>query len=501
MFVTLQTKTLQDFNPNIFDNVSTEIKQLFLFLVEKISLQEKQYAELSQKYEILEQENAELKQENAELKARLNQNSSNSSRSPSSDGYRKVVKINKTERVKHQGGQTGHKGATLRQVDNPDEIVKCCPTKCSCGHEFSDREAMFFQFKRQVFDIPPPKINVTEYQIFGCQCPKCGSMNKGTTPEDVNSLVQYGNMAKSLVVLLNNEFKIPIEKTKQLFKILYGCGINESTITTILESCYNKLSKTEAIIKEKIKQEAVGHVDETGIRIEKKLNWLHVFSTRLYTHLFVHSKRGKQAIESEQSIIPNFKNWLMHDCWSSYFSFTEVEHALCNAHILRELQGIIDSKENGIDSWAKKMQDFLIQLYHTSVSECLKNQLSINTEYYQICRQGLSTEPLPVKEKGKKGRIKNSKARNLLGRLIKFKKNILAFAYNEEVPFTNNLAERDLRPAKIKLKISNTFRSTKGADYYARIQGFISTARKNEKNILKELYNTFNGYNFITMSA
>jgi len=290
--------------------MSLEVKQLVLFLLDKVE-------QLSAAY-------AALQQENAELKSRLNQNSSNSSRSPSSDGYRKVVKITKSESSKHQGGQPGHKGDTLRQVDNPDEIVKCYPIKCNCGHEFSAHDMMSFHSKHQVFDIPPPKINVTEYQVFGCQCPKCGSMNKGTTPEYVNSLVQYGNMAKSLVVLLNNEFKLPVEKIRQLFKTLYGCNINGSTIMGCLESCYDKLFKTEEITKEKIKQEKVGHVDETGIRIEKKLNWLHVFSTRLYTYLFVHSKRGKQAIESEQSIIPDFKNWLMHDCWGSYFPFTQL---------------------------------------------------------------------------------------------------------------------------------------------------------------------------------
>jgi transposase len=359
---------------------------------------------------------------------------------------------------------------------------------------------MFLQTRRQVFEVPSPKIDVIEYQVFGCSCPRCGTVNRGITPEDVNSPVQYGKMAKSLAVLFNNEFNIPVSKIRQLFNTLYGCNMNESTVISILESCYNRLSQTEEIIKNKIKQEAVGHVDETGIRIEKKLNWLHVFSTQLYTYLFAHSKRGQNALESQQSIIPDFKNRLIHDCWSSYFTFTQVQHALCNAHILRELQSEIDNNEKGEDCWAKKMQDFLLQLHQADISECLKNKLSINTKYYQICRQGLAEEPPPIKGKNKRGRVKNSKARNLLRRLIKYKSNIIAFAYNENIPFTNNQAERDLRPAKIKLKISNTFRSNKGADYYARIQGFISTARKNGKNILEELYNTFNGYNFIALT-
>jgi transposase len=470
------------------ETANTEtLKQLVLFLLEKV---EQQSIELQQL--------TALQQENAELRSRLNQNSQNSSRPPSSDGYRKAAKINKEERGKGQGGQLSHKGKTLRQVDNPDEKVSCIPSKCTCGHEFSEGEAMTLQSKRQVFDIPQPKFFVTEYQVFGCKCPQCGKVSQGESPSQVNSAVQYGNMVKSLVVLMNNEYKMPMQKIGQLFKSLYGHKINESTVLTMLENCYDKLSETEALIKEKIKSSEVGHADETGIRIGKKLNWLHVLSTQLYTYLFAHPQRGKKAVESAQSIIPGFKNWLIHDCWSTYFNCKQARHALCNAHIIRELQAIIDNDKNGADCWAKKMQDFLIDLHHTDYLDRIKNQLSINSNYFAICRQGLVAEPPPVKQKKKKGKVKNSKARNLLLRLITYKKSVLAFAFNQNVPFTNNLAERDLRPAKIKLKISNTFRSNNGANYYAGIQGFISTARKNGKDILTEIYNTFIGYNFIT---
>ena len=477
------------------DNIETanieQLKQLVLFLLDKVE-------QLSNENAALKIANEELKIANEELQARLNQNSQNSSRPPSSDGYRKVAKLNKKETIKPQGGQAGHKGDTLCQVDNPDEIVSCRPSRCTCGHEFIAQEEMVLQTKRQVFEIPQPKLLVTEYQIFGCKCPACGKRNQGEAPNHVNSFVQYGNMVKSFVVLMNNEYKMPMQKIRQLFKMMYGCDLNESTVVTMLGSCYDKLSQTEEIIKKKIKDSEIGHVDETGIRIEKKLNWLHVFSTELWTYLFAHPKRGKEAIESSQSILPDFKNWLMHDCWATYFNFAQAKHVLCNAHIIRELQAVIDNNKNGADCWAKKMQDFLIDLHNTDYCERIKNQFSINRTYFEICRQGLAAEPPPIKEKGKRGKVKKSKARNLLHRLIIHKNNILAFAFNEHVPFTNNLAERDLRPAKIKLKISNVFRSKNGADYYARIQGFISTARKNGKNILEELCNTFCGYNFIT---
>jgi transposase len=490
---------MQGVDNNLIEAANPEyLKQLVLFLLEKVEQLSVEVSGLKIENAELKVENAELKIENAELKVRLNQNSQNSSRPPSSDGYGKIVKNAKKEATKLRGGQLGHKGNTQHQIDNPDQIVPCCPSRCSCGHEFIGQEELVLHSKRQVFEIPPPRLFVTEYQILGCKCPECGKINQGKTPSYVNSAVQYGNMVKALVVLLNNEYKMPIQKIGEFFKILYGYNINESTIVTMLGSCYDKLLETETIIKEKIKHSEIGHVDETGIRIEKKLNWLHVFSTQWFTYLFAHPKRGKEAIEGEQSIIPEFKNWLVHDCWNSYFNFNQAKHAICNAHIIRELQSAIENDKNETDCWAKEMQDFLIKLHNMDFSQRIQNQAELNNQYLEICEQGLAAQPPPIKQKHKRGKIKNSKARNLLLRLIKHKNSVLAFAFNQNVPFTNNLAERDLRPAKIKLKISNVFRSNNGANYYARIQGFISTTRKNSENILEQLYNTFNRYNFIT---
>jgi transposase len=384
---------------------------------------------------------------------------------------------------------------------------------------------MFFQSKRQVFELPRPEMTVTEYQIFGCKCHECGQISQDATPAGVHSAVQYNNMAKSLAVLLNNEFKLPFKKIRNLFQVLYGCPMKESTmvgercrtIVSAQNDCYDKLSETESRIKKHLQSSHVGHVDETGVRIHKKLmlrqgsttNWLHVFSSLRVTCLFVHPKRGKAAIDSVQSIVPAFKNWLVHDCWNSYFHFRDAKHALCNAHVIRELQSVIDNDKNETSYWATKMQDFLLEVHRRDFSERIKNQLFINQTYYKICRQGLAAEPPAEKSKIKRGRIKNSKARNLLHRLIKHKHRILALvaersrsiSYNENRPFTNNLAEWDIRPAKIKLKISNVFRSDKGANSYARIQSFISTARKNSKNIPTEIYNTSNEKNFITQTV
>jgi len=449
--------------------------------------------ELLERIEELERENARLRFENIELKSRLNSNSNNSSRPPSSDGYQKKPAFTKKVKGK-KGGLKGHKGHTLQQVANPDKIVKCLPGKCNCGHEFHPDEHTLIE-KRQVFDLPQPKLEVTEYQIHKAKCPICGIINRGSAPEDIKAPTQYGNGVKSYVVMLNVHYKLPYKKIQLLFKDLFGYPINESTIFSASENCYNNLEDTENIIKTKVSLNDVVHADETGLRIEGKLQWLHTATTSLFTYLFVHKNRGKEALESESSILGKLNNWLVHDSWSSYFSFKNYKHAMCGAHILRELQGLIDT---GQSKWAKTFKIFLISVYEMPFDERIKRKQQIHNRFRKICNIGEHMEPPPIKTSGKRGRYKRTKGRNLVERLIKYQGAVLAFAFNENVPFTNNLAERDIRPTKIKQKISNSFRSFKGAEYYARIEGFISTAKKNNKNIFNELSTTFAGSNFIT---
>ena len=461
--------------------------------VEALTLRVQQLGVLEEENKILRQEINVLKEENAELKARINSNSNNSSRPPSSDGYRKKPALPKKQKGK-QGGQTGHKGRTLNQVDNPDETIRCKPIRCSCGHTFTDGQLELTE-KRQVFDLPVPKLEVTEFQLYKGVCPICGLVHKGSTPEGVNAPVQYGKRVKAYVVLLNIHFKLPFKKIQLLFSDLFGYGINESTVYSATEQCYQALAQSEAIIKSRVTEQVVAHADETGLRVLGKLHWLHTATTSLYTYLFVHDKRGTEALTSDKSILSKISGWLVHDCWSSYFKFTGFKHAICGAHILRELQGLI---ENGQRKWAKVFKTFLMSVYEMPFEERIKRRKQIEARYILICSMGEKAEPPPKKTQGKRGRYKRTKGRNLVERLIREQSAVLAFAFNKEVPFTNNLAERDIRPAKVKQKISNCFRTFKGAEIYARIEGFVSTARKHDRNVLSELCSTFEGHNFLT---
>lgn len=463
--------------------------------VENFTLRIQELEKAEGENKILRQKIAALEQENIELKSRLNSNSKNSSKPPSSDGYLKKPALPKKKKGK-QGGQKGHKGRTLHQIENPDKIVNCRPGNCSCGHEFSDEQIELSE-KRQVFDLPKPRLEVTEYQIHKATCPICGKLSKGVAPERINAPVQYGNGVKAYVVLLNVYFKLPFKKIQILFSDLFGYPINESTICSAAGQCYQKLEKTEEIIKSKISEDKVAHADETGMRVAGKLYWLHTATTLLYTYLFIHEKRGRGALGSEKSILDKLTGWLVHDCLSSYFGFKMLKHALCGAHILRELEGLIEINKS---KWAKIFKAYLMSVYEMPFEERIKRRQHIESRYNLICGIGEKSEPLPKKTPGKRGRYKRTKGRNLVERLIREKDAVLAFAFNQEVPFTNNLAERDIRPAKIKQKISNCFRTVKGAEVYARIEGFVSTARKQNRNVFTELCTTFEGHNFITRS-
>lgn len=435
-----------------------------------------------------------LQVENTDLRNRLNLNSNNSSKPPSSDGLAKKPAIAK-ESGKKSGGQFGHKGKTLSMVALPDQtIVHHLPSCPCCSKIFTPTDVEQVTQRRQVFDIPVPRLEVTEHQIGIISC--CGLQHKGVFPEGVNSLVQYGTKIKALSVLLSTDYRMPFDKIEQLFSDLYDCSFNESTAICANQTCFEALEPVEASIKSAILATDAAHFDETGMRVEGKLHWFHTASTTLFTYLFVHAKRGKEALKSSYSVIKDFKNWAIHDCWASYFDFTDCSHALCNAHIIRELENL---KETG-SLWANEMQQFLFELYKISEkgTVIVPNKQMWLKKYQIICQKANQEEPPPTKPQSEKmgkpngGRPKNSKGRNLYNRLVKHQEAILAFAFVEHIPFTNNQAERDIRCVKIKQKVAMSFRTVKGAEIYARIQGFVSSTRKHNMNVFQQITRTLN---------
>lgn len=432
-----------------------------------------------------------LRSKVAELEARLNKNSQNSHKPPSSDGFKKPRRKPAFPRKKNKkrGGQPGHKGRTLEMSAQIDDTVIHRPEKCTCGHTLSGSKGELVE-KRQVFDLPEPRLEVVEHQVHSCTCGQCGKVSVGEFPIEVPARVQYGSGVRALSTLLNNGLNMPYGKVRRLFCDLFGYELNESTQTSAQQRCYERLEPEEARIKTALLNSMTNHYDESGIRIDCKLQWLHACTNEQYTYLFVHPKRGRQALDSEASLLPHFHNWAIHDRWASYFLYNNCQHADCGAHLLRDLQGLIDQGSQ----WAQQMHELLLMAYQKSDygRSVATNPKTIDKKYDKICRLAQKEEPPPVQRfKGK--RSKRTKGRNLLEHLEKYKDAVLAFAMNEAVPFTNNQAERDIRPVKVKQKVSGCFRTQKGAQQYARIQGFISTARKQQLNVFNELLAIFQG--------
>jgi len=353
---------------DIPDNILL-LKELVRVLYDKISVLEARIAELeTEKVVLLETENATLKTEIVELKARLGLDSHNSSKPPSTDGLRKKPAFPR-EKNRKQGGQENHDGKTLEMSENPDFIVECKVEKCTCGHDLSQEPTRILAC-RQEFDLPEPRLEITEFRVLQTVCPHCGQIHKGQFPEGINAPTQYGHRVNAFTTLVTNQCKLSLEMAQTLFFDIYGYCINEGTIQTANETCHEILEPTEQIIQDKIIESPTVNNDETGIRCQGKLHWLHVAATALYTYLFVHAKRGKEAIESQKSILKRFFGWSVHDCWSSYFNLTNIKHALCGAHILRELQAQIDIKSQ----WAFDFKTYLLKTFHTPIEERLINR-------------------------------------------------------------------------------------------------------------------------------
>jgi transposase len=434
-----------------------------------------------------------LQAEVEELKRQLNQNSRNSHRPPSSEGYKKKPAI---PRKKHKkGGQPGHQGNTLKMVENPDEIIELKPEVCQeCQRKFDGKRTGYTMVsRRQKLDIPPMTLQSTEYQSYGCTCEHCGAYNQGAYPEGVNAPIQYGSGVKALVTLLHQNGCLSVEKIQTLFSDLFSAPLNEATILQCQHTAHDKLEEEEQYIKEQLSAGKVNHADESGVRVEGKNHWLHTLGNERYTYQFVHQKRGYDAHEPHLSVLHQYRGWLIHDFCSFYFRFTKAKHGACNAHVLRELQ----AQEEAGRSWAKKFRKYLLSIYGKTDqgAEKLskKEQEKALKKYRQLLKAGYEEEPPPQPQPNGRGRPKNTKGRNLLLRLDEKREAILAFAWHKCVPFTNNLAERDIRPAKTKLKVAGCFRTLKGAQVYARINGFISTLRKQKLNPFNELVGIFNG--------
>jgi transposase len=405
------------------------------------------------------------------LANQLGLSSRNSSKPPSSDPNRKKEKKKPSE--KKAGGQKGHTGITLGKVDDPD-VIQEIEIDRSTLPEGEYRQVGYRS--RQVFDIDILRV-VTEYraQVLVDQH---GREYVAPFPEKVGKAVQYGCSTKAHAVYLSQYQLIPYQRVAEHFADQMNIPISEGTLYNFNKQAYELLSDFEKRVQAELMGAKLAHVDETGINIGGKRHWLHCMTNDYWTCYFPHEKRGTDAMNA-MGILPGFTGVLCHDHWKPYFRYTCI-HSLCNAHHLRELER---AWEQDGQQWAKDMQTLLKEI-NSKVLDAggvLEGEIAqkFREQYQKILEQGDSECPKPPpKEKGKRGRVKKTKSRNLLERLRDFEDETLRFMETDYVPFSNNAGENAIRMTKVQQKISGCFRSFDGARIFCRVRGYLATCRK-----------------------
>jgi transposase len=431
--------------------------------------------ELLHKVELLTKEIEQLN--NRLAKYEHKKNSNNSSIPPSKDENRpKRTSLREKSGLK-PGGQKGRKGNTLRMVETPDFIQKHKPCYCNCCGESLDNIHADFSGKRQVYDIPPIEIKVTEHQVYTKHC-KCGHVNQGTYPQTANAPVSYGSNIESLIGYFHTRQYIPFKRMKEIFSDVFHAPISEGGIHYVLDRLIKKAQPAYDLIKQRLQSNtkyAIGS-DETGMKVNGNKHWAWTWQNEEATFITITDNRGQKSID--QTFKDGFENAvLVHDCWSSHFNTNAVTHQICIAHLLRDL-------------------NYLTELYNHKWSQAIKLlfQIALNrkkqmstSDYYIHNPRRLQIEKrldylisydLP-NEKAELIRFQN--------RLKKYRNFIFTFLYRFEVPPDNNASERAIRNVKVKQKVSGQFRSTNGAFRFAVLRSITDTIIKNEQKVLNSL--------------
>jgi transposase len=425
----------------------------------------------------------------------VRKDSHNSSKPPSSDGLAKKTKSLRKASGKPRGGQIGHKGHTLTQVAAPTQIIEHpLPQQCTHCHEPLPKDGAQVATRRQIFDVPLVPYDIIEHRSLEQQC-KCGQRHMSAFPAHVTENAQYGPNVRALAVHLTQGQLLPYARATELIADVYGLKVSKGAIVLWVNEARATLQSTADVIADHLRQASLVHADESGLRVEGKLRWLHIAANETHTWYGIHEKRGMEAIQAH-GILPKLMGVLVHDCWAPYWQLA-CPHALCNAHLLREL--VYVQELTGQD-WPQQMMNLLLgsnQLCQAAREQKrvfkLEEIAAFTTVYEGILREGETLHPEIAKNSTRRGRSKQSVAFNLLRRLRLHRDSVLFFIRDLAVPFTNNLGERAVRMPKVKQKISGCFRSLEGAENFCVIRSCLDTLRKQGYGMLEVLQRAFAG--------
>jgi transposase len=466
----------------------------------------------------LEAENAVLHEQVAALLARVGElegprakDSHNSSKPPSSDGLGRGVRKNRSLRErsgKKPGGQAGHRGTTLRLVEAPDAVEVHRPAVCGhCAAPLGGAAAERVE-RRQVHDLPPVRLVVCEHRVETVRCPVCQATTSAAFPAGVNGPAQYGPRLRALATYLAQQQLLPYGRVRELLADVLGQAVSVGTLVSVVRRGAETLRATTTAIRAQLAGEAAQHHDETGARLVGRLHWLHVQSSRWRTHYTLHAQRGGAAITLVDQ--PEFGGVHVHDGWAAYRRLSG-RHALCNVHHLRELTYLAEEQHQ---TWAadfkRLLQEMKAAVDHAQAAGQTRlpqaERRAWHARYEALLVTGVLATAAPASHPPgptprRRGRRKQTPARNLLDRLWLYQDQVLAFLDDFTVPFDNNQAERDLRMVKVQQKISGTFRSRAGADAFCVLRGYLSTLRKQGYALLAALEAAFTGHPLLPHGA
>lgn len=457
-------------------------------------------AERDRSLVLLSDENAALRdrlngltERMAELERRLGQNPRNSDKPPSSEGYEKPAPRSLRERTdRRPGGQPGHPGHTLHRVADPDERVTHSPAACTrCGRPLTDASVVGAE-TRQVFDLPEIALRVTEHLLEHRRC-GCGRMTTAVAPPGVGAPVQYGPGVRGLATYLLAAQHLPLARVAELFDELLDAPISEGSLAAWYAAAGDGLAGFDAALTVRLAAARVLGGDETGIRVDGKTTWVHAARTDTLTRYTVSAKRGIEAMKAA-GVLPALAPdaVLVHDFWAPYWGF-DVRHAVCAAHLLREL--VAAAEAAGQADWAEGVDRLLRELNRAAHAaratgaDALAPDLLADHQhrYGDLIRAGWAANP--GHWRGQRG--KRPKHVNLLDRLDTHRDEVLRFATDLRVPFTNNGSESDIRPLKIRMKIAGCLRTMASAEAFCRLRSYLSTARKHDRSaflVLRQLH-------------